>query len=151
MNKDFLTNIYQLVQTTKSRLNWNDYFMSIAILSSQRSSCNRLKVGCVIVKSNRIICMGYNGLPSGGPHTSRIINNHEQCTIHAEQNAISDAASRGVCIADSIIYITHFPCINCFKSIIAAKIKQIYYCYDYKNNNIVIEMAKENNIIIKKI
>lgn len=150
-NIKFLNNINNLVENNKTRLSWSNYFMAIAILSSQRSACERLKVGCVIVKYNRIICIGYNGFPAGGPHVSRIVNNHEQCTIHAEQNAISDAAARGVSISEAIIYITHFPCINCFKSIIASKIKKIYYCYNYKNNQIVLEMAKENNIIIQNI
>lgn len=121
----------------KERINWDQYFMSMAILSSVRSSCHRLNVGCVLVKNNHIISMGYNGFLPGAEHVSIVINNHEQGTVHAEQNAISDAASRGVSVKDSIAYITHFPCINCFKILAASGIKEIKYLEDYKNDNTI--------------
>jgi len=132
------------------RLNWDEYFMSIALLASCRSPCDRLHVGCVIVNNNRLISMGYNGYISGAPHVSRIIDNHEQSTIHSEINAITDCAKRGVSLNSSIIYITHFPCINCFKSIAACGIKEIIYNEDYNNNNLIYELANESSIIIKK-
>ena len=70
------------------RLDWNRYFMSIAdVTRSIRSPCERLKVGCVLVKNNRLVSMGYNGFLPGAKHISRVRDNHEQCTIHAEQNA----------------------------------------------------------------
>ena len=150
-DKQFISEISNLLNKTNNRLNWNEYFMAIALLASQRSSCDRLHVGCIIVKNNRLLCMGYNGFIQGGPHTSRIRNNHEQCTVHAEQNAVSDAASRGVSISNAIAYITHFPCINCFKTLVSANIRTIYYNSDYKNDPIVKEMAVENNIQIIKI
>ena len=138
------------------------YFLRMAELVSERGTCARRKVGCVFVnKKNHVIATGYNGNPSGFIHCidkpcagakSKSGTDLDKCeAIHAEQNAISDAAARGVSISEAIIYITHFPCINCFKSIIASKIKKIYYCYNYKNNQIVLEMAKENNIIIQNI
>ena len=122
----------------KTRINWNEYFMSIAILASVRSSCNRLNVGCVLVKNNRILAMGYNGFLPGAKHISYVRNNHEQATVHAEQNAISDAANRGVSINKSTAYITHYPCINCFKLLISSGINKIYYLED-SNLNIIIQ------------
>jgi dCMP deaminase len=134
-----------------NRPNWNTYFMSIAKLASTRSSCSRLNVGCVLTKENHLISMGYNGFLPGAPHISRIRDNHEIGTVHAEQNAICDAAKRGTSINNSVAYITHFPCINCFKLLIASGIKTIYYNEDYKNDNVINEMALENNIEINKL
>tara|TARA_X000000950_G_scaffold268109_1_gene345269 strand:+ start:50 stop:517 length:468 start_codon:yes stop_codon:yes gene_type:complete len=136
----------------KQRINWDQYFMSLAILSSVRSSCFKLNVGCVIVKDKHIISMGYNGFLPNTEHVSIIINNHEQGTVHAEQNAISDAAKRGVSVKDSIAYITHFPCINCFKILIASGIKEIKYLEDYKNDSIINKIINTGvNIKISKI
>ena len=143
--------IYDLTKNNTERLNWDEYFMSIALLASKRSPCSRLNVGSVIVKNNRIISMGYNGYIPGAPHISRIENNHEQSIIHSEINAISDCAKRGTSLKDSKIYITHYPCINCFRSIAACEIKEIIYLDDYNNNSIVQELANESNIMIKKI
>lgn len=145
-----ISQIKSFKNENKERLNWNEYFMSIALLASCRSPCDRLHVGCVIVKNNRIISMGYNGYISGAPHVSRIVDNHEQSTIHSEINAITDCAKRGVSLDSSKIYITHFPCINCFKSIAACGIKEIIYNDDYNNNELVYELAKESSIVINK-
>ena len=123
----------------------------MAILISTRSSCNRLHVGCVIVKDNRIISCGYNGFLKGLPHTSIVVNNHEQATVHAEQNAITDAASRGVALNGSIAYVTHFPCIHCTKLLIATDVKKIYYLDDYKNNPIATELFIQANIPVIKL
>ena len=74
----------------KLRPDWNSYFISVALLTSIRSSCHRLHVGCVIVKDNRILSTGYNGFLPNAPHKSIVINDHEQATVHAEQNSITD-------------------------------------------------------------
>ena len=132
------------------RCSWDEYFSCIALLISSRSPSERLKVGSVIVKDNRIISAGYNGFPSGTPHVSIMRDSHEQNTIHAEQNAIADAASRGVSIKDSTIYITHYPCINCTKFIIASGIKKIIYSEDYRNDELVEQLLKNSNISIVK-
>ena len=133
------------------RLNWDEYFMSIALLASHRSPCERLNVGSVIVKNNRLISMGYNGYIPGAPHISRVYDNHEQSIIHSEINAITDCARRGVSLEDSKIYVTHYPCINCFRSIAACGIKDIIYLDDYNNNPIVQELANDSKINIKKL
>ena len=116
------------------RMNWEEYFAEIATLASKRSPCSRLHVGCVLVKDKRIVATGYNGFMPGAVHKSIIEDGHEIATIHAEQNAICDAASRGVCIAGSIAYITHYPCVTCFKLLVASGIKKIYYIDDYNNS-----------------
>lgn len=133
-----------------SRINWNEYFMSLSLLISSRSPSMKLKVGAVIVKDNRVISSGYNGYPSGCKHISIHRDNHEINTIHAEQNAISDAARRGVALQNSTIYITHYPCINCCKYIISSGINNIVYLDDYKNDEIVSKLLEECNISINK-
>jgi dCMP deaminase len=135
----------------KQRIEWDEYFMSIALLASQRSPCKRLNVGSVIVKNNRLISMGYNGYIPGAPHISRVQDNHEQSIIHSEVNAITDCAKRGASLEDAKIYVTHYPCINCFRSIAACGIKEIIFLNDYKNNPIVQELANDASIIIKKL
>ena len=107
--------IKNIVKILSTRPGWDEYFMSLAVLTSSRSSCERLKVGCVIVKDNYILSTGYNGFIAGGPHSSIIRDDHEQATIHAETNAIACCAKRGNNVNDACVYITHFPCINCFK------------------------------------
>ena len=125
----------------EERISWNDYFMKAATLASVRSPCERLKVGCVLVKNNRLISMGYNGFLAGTDHRSIVRWGHEQATIHAEINAITDAAKRGVSIDDSVAYITHYPCINCFKALASSGVKKIYYQVDYKNDPFVEELG----------
>ena len=143
--------ICQLTNANSERLNWDEYFMSIALLASQRSSCKRLHVGSVIVKENRLISMGYNGFIPGAPHTSLIRDNHEQAIIHSEINAISDCAKRGTSLCDAKIYVTHFPCINCFRSIAACGINEIVYLHDYKNDEIVTQLAIGSSIQIRQL
>lgn len=146
-----LSTLHNLAKNNNERLIWDEYFMSIALLASQRSPCSRLNVGSVIVKNNRLISMGYNGYIPGAPHISRVQDNHEQSIIHSEINAISDCAKRGTSLDNSKIYVTHYPCINCFRSIAACGIKEIIYLEDYNNNPIVQELAKDSNIHIKKL
>ena len=128
---------------------WDDYFMSIAFLASMRSPCTRLRVGSVIVKDHRIIAMGYNGFIAGAPHTSRMRDNHEQAIIHSEINAVSDCARRGASLQDAAIYVTHYPCINCFRSLAACGIKRIYYYNDYHNDPLLPTLAQDAGIVIQ--
>ena len=114
--------IEQLIGTLanwKERPSWDMYFMATALLMASRSPCERLHVGCVIVSAgihpNRIIAAGYNGFLSGAPHISRVREDHEQGIVHAEQNAVADAARRGSSVEGCVAYVTHYPCINCAK------------------------------------
>jgi dCMP deaminase len=155
MNK----NIQEIINNNLSeRINWDDYFISTALLISCRSPCSRLHVGCVLVYNNRIISAGYNGFLPGAIHQSIVVtegsHTHEQATVHAECNAISDCANRGVSTVGAIAYITHYPCINCFKILIAAGIREIKYLHDYKNDiNIekIIKSMINKHITISKI
>lgn len=131
-----------------NRIEWDDYFMSIALLASQRSPCKRLNVGSVIVKDGRLISMGYNGYISGALHISRVKDNHEQSIIHSEINAITDCAKRGTSLSGAKIYVTHYPCINCFRAIAASNIKEIVYLNDYNNDAIVSQLAADAGLTI---
>ena len=133
------------------RPNWDEYFKKIAQVTAERSPCERLQVGCVLVKDNRIISQGYNGFLPGCPHTSIVRDNHEQATVHAEQNAIADCAKRGVNCLESIAYITHYPCIICARMLLASGIKEIKYINDYHNDNLVDILSKQCNVNINKI
>ena len=134
-----------------TRPTWDKYFKEIVEITSKRSTCNRLHVGCLLVKNNRIVSQGYNGYLSGCPHESRIINGHEVATIHAEQNAIVDCARRGVSCEDCIAYITHYPCLNCCKLLLSSGIKEILYINDYNNDNIVQKFCDQMKCKINKI
>jgi len=134
-----------------SRPNWDEYFCEIVKVTASRSPCERLHVGCLLVKDNRIVSQGYNGFLPGCPHKSIVRDNHEQATIHAEQNALCDCAKRGVSCGDAIAYITHYPCLICTRLLIAAGIKEIKYIDDYNNDDLVEYFAKQKNIKIVKL
>jgi dCMP deaminase len=135
----------------ETRLSWDEYFIATAFLISSRSPDLRLKVGCVLVKDNHVISMGYNGFLPKIEHKSYMENGHEQATVHAEQNSIADCAKRGVKTEGAIAYITHYPCINCFKVLASSGIKQIYYRDDYRNHALVGLLAEQSNIMITKL
>ena len=139
------------IRSFPERLNWNEYFHLIAMVVSKRSSCERLHVGCVLVKNNRILTTGYNGHITGTPHTSVVKNDSEQMTIHAETNAILDAAARGVSINECDVYVTHFPCLNCMKSLLSLNVKNIYYIYDYKNDPLCYKLCEMKNVKITQM
>ncbi len=121
------------------RLSWDDYFMEITRLVAKRSTCLRRQVGAVIVRDKRILATGYNGAPRGLPHCSETGclrekmgvpsgQKQELCRgLHAEQNAIIQAALFGVSIADSQIYSVTHPCVVCAKMIINAGIKRVVF------------------------
>ncbi len=128
------------------RPSWDEYFMEIAHLVKTRSTCTRRQVGSVIVKDKRILSTGYNGAPTGCKHCTDIgclrskLNipsgeRHELCrALHAEQNAIAQAARHGICIEGATIYVTHQPCSLCAKLIINAGIQEIIYQGDYPDD-----------------
>lgn len=146
-----MNKIIEFIKQFDGRPTWDEFFMTTAVLMSMRSSCQKLHVGCVLVKNNRIISTGYNGHIKGAEHKSIIVDNHEQMTIHAEINTIADAASRGISVNKSCAYITHYPCINCVKALIAAGIKEIYYLEDYKNNDICLKLFEQGKVKVVKM
>ena len=131
-----------------NRPSWNTYFTNITSLASTRSTCKKLQVGCLLVFNNRIISQGYNGHLPGCPHESIEENGHEIATIHAEQNALIDCCKRGISTDNSTAYITHYPCINCTKLLLAAGINKIYYIDDYKNDMHVKNLCDIMNVQI---
>jgi dCMP deaminase len=129
------------------RPSWDEYFLKLALLVAERSTCRRHHVGAVIVKDKRILTTGYNGAPSGAKDCLELGclrdelkipsgTRHEICrAIHAEQNALIQASVYGVKIEDAIIYCTHSPCILCAKMIANAKIKKFITCGDYADKS----------------
>ena len=146
----------------EARPSWNTYFMDITRLVAKRSTCLRRAVGAVIVKDKRILSTGYNGAPVNITHCSEVgclrekLNvpsgeKHELCRgIHAEQNAIIQAAFHGVSIKEATLYCTNLPCSICAKMIINAGIKNIYYIEGYADS-MSEDMLKEANIQLMRL
>lgn len=144
------------------RLTIDEYFLEIADVVSKRSTCLRNKVGAVIVKDKQILSTGYNGAPRGTSHCLDIgcvrdIENiqsgtrHEKCrAVHAEQNAIIQAAIHGVGISGATLYCTHQPCVLCAKMIINSNIKRVVYTKSYPDTD-SIEFFEAAGIIVVSI
>ena len=140
-----------------NRPSWDEYFMKIANDAATRTTCLRRGVGCVIVKDNRILATGYNGVPSGLRHCSETGclreklgvpsgQRHEICRgLHAEQNAIIQAAKYGIDICGSKIYVNTQPCVVCAKMIINAGIEEIIYQNPY-DDELSRELLEESGI-----
>ncbi|WP_027963494.1 ComE operon protein 2 [Halalkalibacillus halophilus] len=137
------------------RISWDQYFISQSQLIALRSTCERLAVGATIVRDKRVIAGGYNGSVSGGSHCidegCKVIDGHCVRTIHAEVNAILQCAKFGVPTEGAEIYVTHFPCLNCCKTIIQSGIKKIIYGQDYRNNEYALELLDQAGVIYKKV
>lgn len=147
----------------RERPTWHQYFMTITRQVAERSTCLRAKVGAVIVRDKNILATGYNGSPAGLPHcldvgcliyrsTTPSGEVEENCfrTIHAEINAIAQAAKNGAVIRDADIYITHTPCIHCFKVLINTGIKRIFYEKPYKLHTIQ-ELLEYTDVTLEEI
>jgi len=128
------------------RVSWDRYFMDIATVVSSRSTCDRKHVGAVIVRDRTILSTGYNGSIRGMPHCDEVGHiieaGHCVATIHAEANAIIQAAKNGVAIDGSALYVTASPCWSCFKSIVNAGLKRIVYGEFYRDPRI-FDVAKQ--------
>jgi len=131
------------------RIGWDAYFMNIARQAATRSTCDRKFVGAVIVRDRTILSTGYNGSIRGMPHCDEVghdlENDHCVATIHAEANAIIQAAKNGVNISGSEIYTTASPCWSCFKLIANSGIGRIYYGEFYRDEK-SIRVAKRLGI-----
>ena len=144
------------------RPSWEEYFMEIARLVARRSTCLRRQVGAVVVKEKNILATGYNGTPSGITHCEVVgclrqkLNvpsgeRHELCRgLHAEQNAIIQAAKHGTNIADSTLYCTNSPCIICSKMLINAGVRRIVYLEGYPDA-LSLEMLAESGIEVRTL
>src|SRR3990167_4561191 len=131
------------------RISWEEYFMNIAKQVASRSTCDRKHVGAVIARDKTILSKGYNGSIRGMPHCDEVghmmENDHCVATIHAENNAVLQAAKNGVMIDKSEIYITASTCWPCFKMLVNAGIKKIYYGEFYRDERI-FDIAKKIGI-----
>lgn len=137
-----------------ARASWDDYFMSIAQVVATRSTCPRKFVGAVIVRNKTILSTGYNGSVRGLPHCSDVghmmEDGHCVATIHAEANAIIQAARTGATIEGATIYVTASPCWNCFKQVANAGITRICYGEFYRDQRI-FDIAKKLEIELTHI
>ena len=128
------------------RPSWDTYFMGITFQVARRSTCDRARVGAIIVIDRRILTTGYNGAPAGLPHCDDIghlmMDGHCVRTLHAEQNAILQAALHGVRVQGGTIYVTHQPCLTCAKMIINAGIVRVVYAGQYPDENSVAFLAQ---------
>ena len=133
----------------EERISWDTYFMLLAKVASLRSTCTRSrKVGCVIVRDNQVLSTGYNGSPNGYPNctengcnvkfmeSKNVESKYDYCfASHAEANAVSMAAKRGIGLENSTIYTTLSPCLTCAKTLIMAGVKDVVYEYEYTSSD----------------
>jgi dCMP deaminase len=154
-----------------SRPSWDEYFVSISLLTKSRSNCIKRKVGCLVVKDNRILSLGYNGTPintkncyeGGCKRCMDQFNNKENkngnssgkaldlcMCLHAEENALLFVNKTD--LKDSTMYVTLIPCISCVKKILQCKIKRVVYIEDYSPeiDSLSKNILKENNVILLK-
>lgn len=147
-------------QKNKDRISKDEYFMKIAKIVSERSTCIKRKVGAVLVKDSHILSTGYNGAPSGFNHctTETCVRKNlksgespELCRgVHAEANCIIQAAIHGTSIkGDTTLYTTIFPCMTCLKLVINAGIKKIVYLEGYNmENEVKKDLLNESDLIV---
>src|SRR5699024_1119486 len=149
---------YHIIKTRSgsvNRISWEQYFMAQAQVVALRSTCTRLMVGAIIVRENRIISSGYNGSVADGDHCidngCYLVDGHCVRTVHAEANAILQCAKFGVEKNNTVLYVTHFPCLQCTKQLIQAGIKKIYYEKDYRNHELAIQLLQESQVEIEQV
>lgn len=111
------------------RPSWDEYFLKLAMLASERATCPRMHCGCVLVKDRYVLSTGYNGSLPGSPHCEDegclVVDNHCVRTNHAEMNAICQAARHGVTLDGASAYVTNMPCTTCAKALIAAGVERV--------------------------
>jgi dCMP deaminase len=151
-----------LTDNNDSRPSWDEYFMKIAHEVAQRSTCTRRQIGALVVKNKRILATGYNNVPTGCAHCTVVGclrdrmgipsgERHELCRgIHAEQNAVVQAARYGISIEGSVVYSTAQPCILCAKILINAGITEIIYEGDYPDD-LSLELLTEAGVTVRRM
>lgn len=146
-----------------ARPSWDQYFMTITRQVADRSTCTRAKVGALIARDKNILATGYNGSPAGLPHCTEVgcliyesrtptgeIEQNCFRTIHAEINAIAQAAKNGASIRDADIYITHTPCIHCLKVLVNTGIRRVFYEKPYKLATLD-ELLRYANVTLQQV
>jgi len=139
---------------TQSRPSWDEYFLKLAMLASERATCPRMHCGCVLVKNNRVLSTGYNGSLPGQPHCEEIgclvENNHCIRTNHAEINALVQAATQGNNLEGATAYVTNMSCTTCAKALIAAGVKRIVVFTDFHDTR-ATEFYRDSKVKIDKL
>jgi dCMP deaminase len=130
--------------------NWHKTFLEIAKLISYHSKAKNNKVGCVLVKDNKIISIGYNGTPHGFSNICEINGVTKKEVLHAESNCISKCAKSTESSYNSILYVTLSPCIECAKLIIQSGIKEVYFFEQYRDDA-GLKLLKKANIKYYKV
>jgi len=145
------------------RPSWDEYFITIAKLTSERSNCIKRKVGCIIVKDNRILCLGYNGTPRGmlncfeggclrcNKECSTATNLDTCMCLHAEENALLFLSQKDV--ENATLYVTLVPCISCAKKIVQCQLKRVVFIDNYLDeiDAISVQMMRDVGIIVDQI
>ena len=136
------------------RPQWDEYFLKLAMLASERATCPRMHCGCVLVKDKNVIATGYNGSIPGDQHCEEIgclvVENHCVRTVHAEMNALIQAAKRGHGIDGATAYVTNMPCTTCAKAVVTAGIKRVVVFSDY-HDTLAMDFFKKGGVVIDKI
>lgn len=142
-----------MAKKKNKRPSWDEYFLKLAMLASERATCPRMHVGCVLVKDKFVLATGYNGSLPGQPHCDDvgclIVDNHCVRTNHAEINALVQAASHGVNLRGATAYITNMSCTTCAKALIAAGIERVVVFSDY-HDTLATKFYTESGVKIDK-
>ena len=135
------------------RPDWDEYFLKLAMLASERSTCPRMHCGCVLVKDKNVIATGYNGSIPGDDHCDDagclIVDNHCVRTVHAEMNALIQAAKRGHPIDGATAYVTNMACTTCAKALISAGVKRVVIFSDF-HDTLATEFFKKAKVKVEK-
>ena len=135
------------------RPHWDEYFLKLAMLASERSTCPRMHCGCVFVKDKNVIATGYNGSIPGDDHCEDvgclIVDNHCVRTVHAEMNALVQAAKRGNAVEGATAYVTNMSCTTCAKALIAAGIKRVVVFSDF-HDTLATQFFKKAGVKLEK-
>ena len=136
------------------RPSWDEYFLKLAMLASERATCPRMHCGCILVKDRFVLATGYNGSLPGQPHCEDVgclvVDNHCVRTNHAEINALTQAAIHGVNIKGSTAYITNMSCTTCAKALIAAGIKRVVVFSDF-HDTLATQFYTDSGVEINKL
>lgn len=138
----------------KKRPEWDEYFLKVAMLVSERATCPRMHCGCVLVRDKRILATGYNGSIPGADHCEdvgcMIVDNHCVRTIHAEMNAILQCSIHGISTEGASAYVTNMPCTNCAKALIGAGIKEVIIFSDYHDTK-AEDFFEKAGVVLRRI
>ena len=142
------------MKTISKRPNWDEYFMKLAMLASERATCPRMHCGCVLVRNKEVVATGYNGSIPGDDHCEDVgclmVDNHCVRTVHAEMNALVQAAKKGHGIDGATAYVTNTPCTTCAKALITAGVKRIVIFSDY-HDALALEFCRKAAVMVDKI